>query len=78
MEMLLRVAEAGLGVAVLPPLAVKAGETRLTTLKLITEKVSLERHMAIATRQNESQATNHLRAFLEASLSQQREYEPAD
>jgi DNA-binding transcriptional LysR family regulator len=77
MEMLLRLAEAGLGVSVLPPLALQ-GERHLRGVKLITEEVSLEREMGLVTRQREAPTTSQLRTFLEASLGQRGESEPAD
>ena len=77
MEMLLRLAEAGLGVAVMPPLALEGRSHSLVQLQLNSDP-PLRRHMALASRQSQSPAARHLWAFLKDLLGAQDDFEPAD
>jgi DNA-binding transcriptional LysR family regulator len=67
MELLLRLAEAGLGVAIIPPLAL-TGSEQLARLKL--REPVLRRTMALVSPQERQLATGaeHLRAYLEQRL----------
>lgn len=68
MELLLRLAEAGLGIAVIPPLALK-GDERLAVLEL--EGAPLERTMALVSRETRAltPAAQRLHDYLAAELT---------
>jgi LysR family transcriptional regulator, transcription activator of glutamate synthase operon len=76
LEMLLRLVEAGLGVAVLPPLVLEHNHS-LVQLRLLSDP-PLRRHMALAARQSQSPAARRLWAFLKERLGTQHDREPAD
>lgn len=76
MEMLLRLAESGLGVAVIPPLALHGNE-QLVKLRLLSDP-PLRRRMALVSRKSQAPATLRLRAFLERRLGRDDMHEPAD